>query len=86
MALRSVLTVGDVARMCCVAPRTAVIWLDQGLIKSWRVPGSPDRRVHRIDLEHFMRQNGMEILLTYPELVYSKSKRGIRYDDDDDDE
>ena len=51
-------TTGEIADICDVAPRTAVGWIDAGLLKGYRIPGSKDRRVHHDDLVAFMRAHG----------------------------
>jgi excisionase family DNA binding protein len=38
-------TVGEVADLLAVAPRTVCKWVDSGEIEGYRVPGSADRRV-----------------------------------------
>lgn len=55
----AVLTTGEVARICHVAPRTVSKWFDSGRLKGYRVPGSPDRRVPRENLVAFLAANGM---------------------------
>jgi hypothetical protein len=57
--MRSVLTTGDVARVCEVAPRTVAKWFDRGDLKGWKIPGSPDRRVPVQSLREFMARHGM---------------------------
>jgi hypothetical protein len=52
-----------VARICKVAPRTASKWCDGGLLPSYRLPGSRDRRVRAADLAAFIARHelGMEM-------------------------
>lgn len=57
--MKSILTNGDVARICGVAPRTASRWFDRGLLPGYRIPGGRDRRVRIADLEAFARQHGL---------------------------
>lgn len=52
---------GDVARLCKVAPRTAAKWFDQNLLRGWRLPGSTDRRVAPGTLREFMIAHGMDV-------------------------
>lgn len=66
MAQGRMLTTGQVASICHVAPRTVVKWIDEGYLKGWKLPVSGDRRVLHEDLVTFMQANGMEDLLTYP--------------------
>lgn len=57
----SILTTGDVARICQVAPRTVGKWFDSGRLKGYRVPGSQDRRIPRDNLIEFMRAHRMPL-------------------------
>lgn len=61
-----VLTSGQVATVCGVAPRTASKWIDSGALKGYRIPESRDRRVYRRDLIEFMRANGMSVADAMP--------------------
>ncbi|MCC6284509.1 MAG: response regulator [Phycisphaerales bacterium] len=56
---KDVLTTGEVARICNVAPRTVSKWFDTGQIKGYRIPGSKDRRIPMGELVRFMRQHGI---------------------------
>ena len=56
---KNVLTTGDVARICNVAPRTVSKWFDSGQLKGYRIPGSKDRRIPVNELIRFMKQNDM---------------------------
>lgn len=58
---KTVLTTGDVARICQVAPRTVSKWFDSGQLKGYRVPGSKDRRIPVEDLIRFMRAHGIPL-------------------------
>ena len=58
---RNVLTTGDVARICNVAPRTVSKWFDSGQLKGYRIPGSKDRRIPVNELIRFMKQNNMPV-------------------------
>ncbi len=58
---KEVLTTGDVAAICQVAPRTVSKWFDSGQLKGYRVPGSRDRRIPVDDLIRFMRSHGMPV-------------------------
>jgi len=42
---KKVLTTGEVARICNVAPRTVSKWFDSGQLRGYRIPGSKDRRI-----------------------------------------
>lgn len=56
---KNVLTTGDVAKICNVAPRTVSKWFDSGQLKGYRIPGSKDRRIPLNELLRFMRANNM---------------------------
>lgn len=56
---KNVLTTGDVARICNVAPRTVSKWFDNGQLKGYRIPGSKDRRIPRSELIRFMREHNI---------------------------
>ena len=62
-----VLTTGDVARICHVAPRTVHKWFDTGLLKGYRIPGSRDRRIPIAELKWFMEANNMPMGLLLDE-------------------
>ena len=50
-----VLTTGQVAQICNVAPRTVTKWFDSGQLKGYRIPGSRDRRIPATELLRFMK-------------------------------
>ena len=56
---KNVLTTGDVARICNVAPRTVSKWFDNGQLKGYRIPGSKDRRIPLNELIRFMKVHNM---------------------------
>lgn len=56
---KNVLTTGDVAKICNVAPRTVSKWFDTGQLKGYRIPGSKDRRIPVNELVRFMKANNM---------------------------
>jgi excisionase family DNA binding protein len=58
---KNVLTTGDVAKICNVAPRTVSKWFDSGQLKGYRIPGSKDRRIPLNELLRFMKQNDMPL-------------------------
>jgi excisionase family DNA binding protein len=58
---RDVLTTGEVARLCNVAPRTVSKWVDTGQLRGYRIPGSKDRRIPRQQLIRFMKAHGMPL-------------------------
>jgi PleD family two-component response regulator len=56
---KDVLTTGDVAKICHVAPRTVSKWFDSGQLKGYRIPGSKDRRIPVSELIRFMKVHNM---------------------------
>ena len=59
--LKDVLTTGEVAKICNVAPRTVSKWFDSGALHGYRIPGSKDRRIPLNQLIRFMKQHGMPL-------------------------
>ncbi len=58
---KDVLTTGEVAKICHVAPRTVSKWFDTGALTGYRIPGSKDRRIPLNQLIRFMKQHGMPL-------------------------
>lgn len=58
---KTVLTTGEVARICSVAPRTVSKWFDSGQLRGYRIPGSKDRRIPLDQLVRFMRLHGIPL-------------------------
>lgn len=58
---KEVLTTGEVAKICNVAPRTVSKWFDSGSLKGYRIPGSRDRRIPSVELMKFMRAHGIPL-------------------------
>jgi len=56
---KAVLTTGEVARICHVAPRTVSKWFDSGKLMGYRIPRSRDRRIPLERLLEFMRLHGI---------------------------
>jgi excisionase family DNA binding protein len=56
-----ILTTGQVARICKVAPRTVSKWFDTGQLRGYRIPGSKDRRIPLQQLVRFMKAHGMPL-------------------------
>ncbi|MEM7681894.1 MAG: response regulator [Planctomycetota bacterium] len=52
---KDILTTGEVAKICNVAPRTVSKWFDSGQLKGYRIPGSKDRRIPLSSLVKFMK-------------------------------
>jgi excisionase family DNA binding protein len=55
MRKKDVLTTGQVAQLCNVAPRTVTKWFDSGQLGGYRIPGSKDRRIPQNELIRFMK-------------------------------
>lgn len=58
---KDVLTTGEVARICKVAPRTVTKWFDSGQLHGYRIPGSKDRRIPVNMLIRFMKANAIPL-------------------------
>lgn len=58
---KDVLTTGQVAKICNVAPRTVSKWFDSGQLRGYRIPGSKDRRIPLHQLIRFMKAHGMPL-------------------------
>jgi excisionase family DNA binding protein len=56
---KGLFTTGQVAKICKVAPRTVNKWVDSGLLRGYRIPGSQDRRVTEAGLDEFLAENGL---------------------------
>ena len=59
--MKDVLTTGEVAKICNVAPRTVSKWFDSGALHGYRIPGSKDRRIPLNQLIRFMKHHGMPL-------------------------
>lgn len=58
---QDVLTTGQVAKICNVAPRTVTKWFDSGELRGYRIPGSKDRRIPLDKLVSFLKMHGMPL-------------------------
>ncbi len=58
---KDVLTTGEVAKICSVAPRTVSKWFDTGALTGYRIPGSKDRRIPLNQLIRFMKHHNMPL-------------------------
>ncbi len=56
---KDVLTTGEVAKLCNVAPRTVSKWFDSGQLRGYRIPGSKDRRIPLGSLIRFMKEHAI---------------------------
>ena len=76
---KNILTTGEVARICNVAPRTVSKWFDSGQLKGYRIPGSKDRRIPVNELIRFMKMHNM------PAITLPVDKIRVLVVDSDDD-
>lgn len=58
---KDVLTTGEVAKICNVAPRTVSKWFDSGSLQGYRIPGSKDRRIPLNQLVRFMKEHNIPL-------------------------
>ncbi|MCE5324780.1 MAG: helix-turn-helix domain-containing protein [Planctomycetaceae bacterium] len=58
---KHLLTTGDVARICHVAPRTVSKWFDTGKLRGFRIPLSRERRIPMENLICFMHEYGLPL-------------------------
>lgn len=58
---KDVLTTGQVAKICHVAPRTVSKWFDSGQLRGYRIPGSKDRRIPLAQLVRFMQAHNIPL-------------------------
>lgn len=77
MAIKTVFTTGEAAKICKVSQQTIIRCFDSGQLKGFRVPGSRFRRIPRDQLFIFMRENGI------PTDAIENGKRKIMLVDDD---
>ena len=77
MAIKTVFTTGEAARICKVSQQTIIRCFDNGQLKGFRVPGSKFRRIPREQLFLFMRDNGI------PTDALETGKRKVLVVDDD---
>ncbi|MCE5185969.1 MAG: helix-turn-helix domain-containing protein [Planctomycetaceae bacterium] len=61
MRKKDVLTTGQVAGICNVAPRTVSKWFDSGQLKGYKIPGSKDRRIPYAELIRFLKLHDMPL-------------------------
>lgn len=77
MAVKTVFTTGEAAKICKVSQQTIIRCFDSGQLKGFRVPGSRFRRIPRDQLFIFMRDNGI------PTDALESGKRKVLVVDDD---
>ncbi|MDR0521600.1 MAG: response regulator [Planctomycetaceae bacterium] len=77
MAIKTVFTTGEAAKICKVSQQTIIRCFDSGQLKGFRVPGSKFRRIPREQLFSFMRDNGIPT-----DAIESGRRRVLVVDDD----
>lgn len=58
---KMIFTIGQVAKICKVAPRTVSKWFDSGRLRGYRIPGTQDARIPREHLIRFLKEHGMPL-------------------------
>lgn len=76
VATDSIMTTGDVARICGVTRRTVIDWIDSGKLEGFRIPGSRHRRVSSESLRRF------QSLYKMPRHAAAPRRRLLIVDDD----
>ena len=74
---KDILTTGEVAKICNVAPRTVSKWFDSGQLRGYRIPGSKDRRIPLSSLIKFMKAHHIPM-----DGLQSGEKRALIVDDE----
>ncbi|MFH1350163.1 MAG: response regulator [Pseudomonadota bacterium] len=76
--MEDILTVFQASRYCNVSPKTIINWIEAGHINAYKTVGG-HRRIKKVDLESFMRKQGIPIPEEEP---ISERKRILIVDDD----
>jgi len=76
---KQVFTTGEAAEICKVSQQTIIRCFDSGRLQGFRVPGSRFRRIPRVELMRFMRDNDIPL-----DVLESGKKRILIVDDDPD--
>ena len=76
--MEDVLTVFKASQYCNVSPKTIINWIESGHIKAYKTVGG-HRRINKIDLEAFMKKQGIPI----PDQAPVEVKKKILVVDDD---
>ena len=75
---KQVFTTGEAAEVCNVSQQTIIRCFDNGRLQGFRVPGSRFRRIPRIELLRFMKNNDIPTAV----LEETSTKRILIVDDD----
>ena len=73
-----ILTVFKASKYCNVSPKTIINWIESGHIEAYKTVGG-HRRIKTVDLESFMRKQGIPI----PEAELEEERKRILVVDDD---
>ncbi len=76
--MEDVLTVFKASQYCNVSSKTIINWIESGHIKAYKTVGG-HRRINRLDLEAFMKKQGIPI----PEVTPKETRKKILVVDDD---
>jgi excisionase family DNA binding protein len=77
IAMKTVFTTGEAAKICKVSQQTIIRCFDSGQLKGFRVPGSRFRRIPRDVLYKFMKENGIPT-----DALESGRRKALVVDDD----
>ena len=75
--MKDLLTTGEAAEICKVSQQTIIRCFDCGRLEGFRIPGSKFRRVPRLSLIKFMKENGIPL-----DRLESGKKKVLIVDDD----
>ncbi len=75
--MKELYTTGEAAEICKVSQQTIIRCFDCGRLEGFRVPGSKFRRIPRLSLIKFMKENGIA-----PDRLESGKKKILIVDDD----
>jgi excisionase family DNA binding protein len=78
IAMKTVFTTGEAAKICKVSQQTIIRCFDSGQLKGFRVPGSRFRRIPRDVLYRFMKENGIPT-----DALESGRRKALIVDDDE---
>jgi excisionase family DNA binding protein len=76
--MEDTLTVYKASQLCKVSSKSIINWIEAGHIKAYKTVGG-HRRIKRVDLEDFMRRQGIPV----PDEVPSNGRKRILVVDDD---
>jgi excisionase family DNA binding protein len=76
--MKDLLTTGEAAEICKVSQQTIIRCFDAGRLEGFRIPGSKFRRIPRLSLIKFMKENNIPL-----DNLRSGKKKVLVVDDDD---